>query len=79
METTEKGREEAGKGSIPWLLKVEDGDNNFHSKMGKEYSNMKKRKEEDKKVRTCNMGFCYQHVQQMRLHQCQRKSVSAII
>lgn len=50
-ETTKKGKEETGKGSIPLLIKLEDGDNNFHSKMGKEYSNIKKRREEDKKVR----------------------------
>lgn len=50
-ETVEKGREEAGKGSIPLLIKLEEGNNNFHSKMGKEYSNIKKRREEDKKVR----------------------------
>ena len=51
IETVKKGREETGKGSIPLLIKLEDGDNNFHSKMGKEYSNIKKRREEDKKVR----------------------------
>ena len=51
METVKKGREEAGKGSIPLLMKLEEGNNNFYSKMGKEYSNVKKRREEDKKVR----------------------------
>jgi hypothetical protein len=51
INTVKKGREEAGKGCIPLLIKLEEGNNNFHSKMGKEYSNLKKRREEDKKVR----------------------------
>lgn len=75
VETMKKGKEEVGKGSIPLLLKLEDGNNAFHSKMGKEYSTMKKRREEDKKVRKCNMGFPYQHVKRIRFYQCQRKSV----
>jgi hypothetical protein len=50
IETVKKGREEAGKGCIPLLIKLEEGNNNFHSKAGKEYSNIKKRREEDKKV-----------------------------
>jgi hypothetical protein len=54
IEKVKKSREETGKGCIPLLIKLEDGNNNFHSKMGKEYSNIKKRREEDKKVRECH-------------------------
>ena len=54
-----KSKEETGKGKgcIPLLLKLEEGNNNFHTKMGKEYSNLKKRREEDKKVRKWNVDM----------------------
>ena len=50
IEKSQKGREDVGKGSIPLLIKIEDENSSFYSKMGKEYSNSKRRRKEDLKV-----------------------------
>lgn len=46
-----KTKEELQKGNVPLLKKLENENNIFYSKMGKDYINSKKRKQEDLKVR----------------------------
>lgn len=46
-----KIKEELKKGNVPLLKILENENNNFYSKMGKDYINSKKRKQEDLKVR----------------------------
>ena len=49
-----KIKEDLNKGNVPVLKKLENENNNFYSKMGKDYINSKKRKQEDLKVSWLN-------------------------